>query len=110
MAQVVGFGVSFAGVVSTLVTAAGGLRLAGDAVLDLWRREDGSVPGDRAAARQELLRMSELVKLWYEGLARSLTAGHEPPPPTGRHRRPGPRSDGTLGLRGQSLVHRAHGA
>jgi uncharacterized membrane protein YccC len=66
---------------TSLVTGVGGLRLAGDAVLDLWQHEDGSVPGDRTAARQELLRMSELVKLWYQGLARSLIDGREPPAP-----------------------------
>jgi uncharacterized membrane protein YccC len=66
---------------TSLVTGAGGLRLAGDAVLDLWQREDGSVPGDRTAARDELLRMSELVKLWYQRLAHTLIAGGEPPAP-----------------------------
>jgi hypothetical protein len=58
--------------VTRLVTGVGGLRLAADAVLDLWQHEDGSDAGDRAAARNELLRSSELVKDWYEDLARSL--------------------------------------
>ena len=67
--------------VTGLVTGVGGLRLAADAVLDLWRREDGSAGGDRAAARQELLQTSELVKRWYEQLARSLVTELEPPEP-----------------------------
>ncbi len=67
--------------VTSLVTGVGGVRLAGDAVLDLWQREDGSATGDRAAARQELLKMSELVKAWYEDLARSLLNGAEPREP-----------------------------
>ena len=50
--------------VTSLVTGVGGLRLAADAVLDLWRRDDGAAAGDRAAARAELLeraRQSQLV-------------------------------------------------
>ena len=76
--------------VTSLVTGVGGLRLAADAVLDLWQREDGSVGGDRAAAREELLRSSELLKRWYEQLASSLlddaAAAAAPPPRRGRRR------------------------
>ena len=61
--------------VTSLVTGVGGLRLAADAVLDLWRREESSATGDRAAAQQELLKTSELVKAWYEDLACSLVNG-----------------------------------
>jgi uncharacterized membrane protein YccC len=61
--------------VTRLVTGVAGLRLAGDAVLDLWQHEDGSNTGDRAAARNELLKSSELVKHWYDDLARSLVNG-----------------------------------
>jgi hypothetical protein len=58
--------------VSGLVTGVAGLRLAADAVLDLWQREDGQAPGDRAGARQELLASSERVRTWYDDLAASL--------------------------------------
>jgi uncharacterized membrane protein YccC len=71
---------------TSLLTGVVGLRLAADAVLDLWRREDGSVAGDRAAARQELLRSSELVKRWYEELAGDVVSGREPPPPLNHDR------------------------
>jgi len=67
--------------VTSLVTGAGALRLAADAVLDLWARQDGSSDGDRAAARRELLQASELVKSWYEDFARSLVSGEEPRAP-----------------------------
>jgi hypothetical protein len=67
--------------VTSLVTGVGGLRLAADAILDLWQREDGSVAGDRAAAREELLRSSDLLKGWYERLATSLLEEEQPPPP-----------------------------
>jgi uncharacterized membrane protein YccC len=67
--------------ITSLVTGVGGLRLAADAVLDLWQREDGSAPGDREAARHELLRASEAVKGWYDELAGDLLAGQPPPRP-----------------------------
>jgi uncharacterized membrane protein YccC len=57
---------------STLVTGVTALRLAADAVLDLWEREDGSAPGDRAAARAEVQRTSDLIKRWYDDLATGL--------------------------------------
>jgi uncharacterized membrane protein YccC len=67
--------------VTSLVTGVAGLRLAADAILDLWQHEDGPAAGDRAPARRELLRSSELVKVWYEDLAASLVHGGEPREP-----------------------------
>jgi uncharacterized membrane protein YccC len=58
--------------VTTLLGGAGGLRIAADAVLDLWRREDGSTSGDRAAAREQILAASARVEGWYEDLSSSL--------------------------------------
>jgi uncharacterized membrane protein YccC len=69
--------------IASLVSGPGGIRLAADAVLDLWQREDGSAGGDRTAARGELLRSSEAVKLWYERLATSLLDGSRPAEPLG---------------------------
>jgi uncharacterized membrane protein YccC len=66
---------------TSLVTGVSGLRLAGDAILDLWQREDGADSGDRTAARQELLQTSELVKAWYEDLADSLLDAKAPREP-----------------------------
>jgi uncharacterized membrane protein YccC len=46
--------------VTSLVTGVVGLRLAGDAVLDLWRQDgSGDGDGDRTAARQELVASTE---------------------------------------------------
>jgi uncharacterized membrane protein YccC len=67
--------------VTSLVTGVAGIRLAADAVLDLWQREDGSAIGDREAARKELHEKSELVNVWYDDLARSLVNRGEPPEP-----------------------------
>jgi len=78
--------------VTTLVTGVAGLRLAADAVLDLWQQEDGSATGDRAAARAVLLQSTERVKDWYEDLAHSLVNGSEPREPL-HHDRP---ADGRL--------------
>jgi uncharacterized membrane protein YccC len=61
--------------VTRLVTGVAGLRLAGDAVLDLWAREDGAVSGDRAAAREALLGTGERIQSWYDDLAASLLNG-----------------------------------
>jgi uncharacterized membrane protein YccC len=72
--------------VTSLVTGVGGLRLAADAVLDLWQREDGANTGDRAEARRELLQASELVKAWYDDLAKSLVDGGEPREPLAHDR------------------------
>ncbi len=66
---------------TSLLSGVGGLRLAADAVLDIWQREDGSARGDRSAARSELLHSSELVKGWYEDLATSLLDGRRPREP-----------------------------
>jgi uncharacterized membrane protein YccC len=66
--------------VTNLVTGVAGLRLAADAVLDLWEQEDGSRGGEPSAAREELLRSNELVKGWYEDFARSLLSAEKPRP------------------------------
>jgi hypothetical protein len=67
--------------VTSLVTGLAGLRLAADAVLDLWQRDDGQAGGDRAAARQELLTASELIRGWYADLAASLIGRRGVPDP-----------------------------
>jgi uncharacterized membrane protein YccC len=66
--------------VTSLVTGVVGLRLAGDAVLDLWMR-DGGGQGDKAAARTELLAGSERVSGWYDAFAKALTGRGEVPAP-----------------------------
>ncbi|MDX6255469.1 MAG: hypothetical protein QOJ11_1803 [Frankiales bacterium] len=58
--------------VTTLVTGVAGVRLAADAVLDLWQRDDGVAVGDRRAAREELLKSADQLQGWYDGLAGSL--------------------------------------
>ena len=58
--------------VTNFITGVSGLRLAADAVLDLWQRDDGTETSERASARAELLRASETLKRWYEDLADSL--------------------------------------
>jgi uncharacterized membrane protein YccC len=63
---------------TTLVTGVAGLRLAGDAVLDLWQgAQDGD--GDRAAARAALRARSDVTVGWYDRFAASLI-GRAPVP------------------------------
>jgi len=71
--------------VTALVTGVAGLRLAADAVLDLWRRDDGA-PGERAAARRELSASAALVSGWYERLAAGLDGTDEVPEPPAAER------------------------
>jgi uncharacterized membrane protein YccC len=69
--------------VTSLVTGVVGLRLAGDAVLDLWQR-DGSAVGDRGLAGAELRASSKLVASWYSDFATSLTGRGAVPEPAAR--------------------------
>jgi uncharacterized membrane protein YccC len=67
--------------VTRLVTGVAALRLAADALLDLWQRDDGKAAGDRTAARNEILTTTELVKTWYDDLAGNLINRREPREP-----------------------------
>ncbi len=67
--------------VTRLVTGVAVLRLAADALLDLWQRDDGNAAGDAAAARNEILKTTELITTWYDDLAGTLTSLREPPEP-----------------------------
>jgi hypothetical protein len=68
--------------VTALVTGVVGVRLAGDAVLQLWDG-DGPNGGDRAAARQALLSGSDTVRGWYSRFAESLVGQGNVPEPLG---------------------------
>jgi len=69
--------------VTRLITGEAGLRLAADAVLDLWQRDDPA-GGDRAAARREVLASTALTTGWYDGFAASLTGAGAIPEPLPR--------------------------
>jgi hypothetical protein len=69
--------------VTTLLTGVAGVRLAADAVLDLWEG-DGHVPGrdgDRQAARRELMSAAEHLTGWYDHFAASLSGAADVPDP-----------------------------
>jgi hypothetical protein len=66
-----------------LVTGVTGLRLAADAVLELWR-SDAASDGDRGAARRELLAYSASVSEWYGRLATGLEHHGDVPEPQQR--------------------------
>ncbi|MBV9819021.1 MAG: FUSC family protein [Solirubrobacterales bacterium] len=59
--------------VTTLVTGVAGVRLAADAVLDLWD-DDGHGGGDRAGVRRELQYVTARLTSWYDQFAASLAA------------------------------------
>jgi hypothetical protein len=69
--------------VTALVTGVAGLRLAADAVIDLWS-SDAVIPatdGDRAAARQVLVASAEHLTAWYGRFAASLAGAADVPEP-----------------------------
>ena len=70
---------------TSLVGGVAGLRLAGDAVLDLWQRDDPA-GGDRQAARRELLANARQMTGWYDGFAASLSGHGSVPEPLARDR------------------------
>jgi uncharacterized membrane protein YccC len=69
--------------ITGLVTGVAALRLAGDAVIDLW---DGSSEpgGERSAARRELLSSAAVMSRWYEHFATSLAGAESVPEPLER--------------------------
>ena len=66
--------------VTSLITGVVGVRLAADAVLDLWDG-DGAPEGDRSAARRELLSAAEYMTSWYAHFAASLNLREPVPEP-----------------------------
>ena len=66
--------------ITRLVTGPAALRLAGDAVLDLWRR-DGAAEGERDSARRELLDGTQRLTGWYDAFATSLVGSGSVPDP-----------------------------
>ncbi len=69
--------------VTALVTGVAGLRLAADAVLDLWTADGAPPPGggDRAAVRRELVTSAEHLSAWYDRFAASLAGAGDVPEP-----------------------------
>jgi len=67
--------------VTGLVSGVVGLRLAADAVLDLWERDHGADAGDRTASRGALAQASERVERWYDELADSFRGRADAPEP-----------------------------
>jgi uncharacterized membrane protein YccC len=67
--------------VTASVTGVAGVRLTGDAILDLWKDHNIPADGDRSAAREELGSSSRLLANWYRDLARQLVNQHPLPDP-----------------------------
>jgi len=66
--------------ITGLVTGVAAVRLAADAVLDLWT-ENAAPGGDRSAARRELLGAAAKLTTWYDHFAASLTGDEGVPEP-----------------------------
>jgi hypothetical protein len=63
------------------VTGVAGIRLAADAVVDLWSSPADAADGDRSAARREVVAHSAAVAQWYDALAAALRGNADVPPP-----------------------------
>jgi uncharacterized membrane protein YccC len=70
--------------ITPLIAGVGALRLAGDAVADLWRSDDCAAPGDRGAARREIADTTRRLEEWYDDLAASLIGRRALPDPLPR--------------------------
>jgi len=68
--------------VSALITGVAGVRLAADAIVELWRGQAAG-DGDRSAAREALDGRVERLVSWYGGLTTALVAREELPGPAG---------------------------
>ncbi len=66
--------------VTSLVSGVAGVRLAADAVVELWEN-GGKADGDRAAARSELAAASQRMTTWYEQFASGLIGRGAVPEP-----------------------------
>ncbi|HWD62857.1 MAG TPA: FUSC family protein [Humibacter sp.] len=66
--------------VTASVTGVAGLRLASDAIVDIWRGQR-RVEGDRGAARRALNESADRLNDWYRELGRQLVDRGDPPRP-----------------------------
>jgi uncharacterized membrane protein YccC len=69
--------------IAGLVTGVAAVRLAGDAVLELWDGNESN-SGERDAARRELLGAAAGISGWYDRFAASLAGGEDVPEPLAR--------------------------
>ena len=67
--------------VTAVITGVAGLRLAADAILDLWQRDDGSSTGDRAAVRGILLEETDGLSRWFKDFGQRLVERSTVPAP-----------------------------
>lgn len=65
--------------ITGLLTGVASVRLAADAVVELWERDEAPEPGDREAARQELLGAVDALRSWFDVFAGSLVGAAELP-------------------------------
>ncbi len=69
--------------VAGLLTGVTGMRLAADAIVDLWS-EEGTPEGHRSAAREELTKAVAGMAGWYDHFGASLTRAEAVPAPMDR--------------------------
>jgi hypothetical protein len=70
--------------ITTLLTGVASVRLAADAITELWQRDTAPEPGDRATARTELLGSAAALHAWFDGFAAGLAGVDRLPDPRAR--------------------------
>jgi uncharacterized membrane protein YccC len=65
--------------ITALLTGVASVRLAADAITELWLRDTAPEPGDRETARRELLAGADALHDWFDEFAASLTGARELP-------------------------------
>ncbi|MHA7984228.1 FUSC family protein [Rathayibacter sp. CAU 1779] len=68
-------------VAASSVAGVAGIRLISDAIVDMWREEDGVAQGDRARARRALQSSVDLLGDWCVRFGTRLVSGDELPLP-----------------------------
>jgi uncharacterized membrane protein YccC len=70
--------------VTGLLTGVASVRLAADAIVELWQPDAADEPGDRGTAGPELVRSAEVVQAWFDTLAGSFVGATGVPNPAPR--------------------------
>ena len=66
--------------ITGLVSGVTALRIAGTALLELWRYDDGQSNEDSANAQAEVRAAGERIRQWYDELGAGIAGGAEIPP------------------------------
>jgi uncharacterized membrane protein YccC len=70
--------------ITGLLTGVASVRLAADAIVELWQHHPADQPSDQQAAAPELVRSAEVVQGWFDAFADSFVGPSRVPAPVAR--------------------------